>query len=544
MSSAVKKGGGMRKFALLIIFSSLGFTTQAQEKLETLWRNFPVTMNPDPTFKPYSFEEWRKTVKEEKWQAKQVYPATQTKQDYNCAIIVADNIYSSIQTEITQLVTDLEKEDKTVTVHTASGGTASDLRNYLISISGLEGVLFVGTLPIAWFQLLHIWTDILPLYEDFPCDLYFMDLNGTWTDNYQKSGDNLVPGSDGIFDGHSGSVSPEIFVGRLYPITLGNEGGLLKNYFNKDHNYRTGALTLPDTALLYGDDEYSSYPNAIKPYVQLTYPYCEVVNAPEVTTASNYTNHLNQRKVRAWVSLFAHSSETAHYFYYNSGSQYGTFYCNQIPGIDPDAFFYNLYCCSNARYTSSGYGGGRYIFTNTYGLGAIGSTKTGSMSYQDRFYTPLGNKITIGEAYKQWWTYVLSDGSDDTQQSWHYGMVLLGDPWLNPSGHDYGVSEQPSVITFRLEPITPNPALREVRINYTLPDDAKVEISIYNTAGRVVQTLTNSYQSTGVLISTGAKSITWNRRSTDGNLVPAGIYFCHFRADEFSEIQKIVFLSK
>ncbi len=97
--------------------------------------------------------------------------------------------------------------------------------------------------------------------------------------------------------------------------------------------------------------------------------------------------------------------------------------------LKPPCLFYNLFACSNARYTSSKYYGGVYIFcTGGKGLIAIGSTKTGAMLYFNDYYASLGRRKCFGEAYKYWFSrrypYSLSD------RRWFYGMTLLGDPTL------------------------------------------------------------------------------------------------------------------
>ena len=77
------------------------------------------------------------------------------------------------------------------------------------------GAVFVGDLPYMLFEVENPWsfriemnkTYKLPFLgsEVFPCDLYFMDLDGAWTDS----------DGDGALDIHDGDVRPEIFIGRL-----------------------------------------------------------------------------------------------------------------------------------------------------------------------------------------------------------------------------------------------------------------------------------------------------------------------------------------
>jgi hypothetical protein len=98
--------------------------------------------------------------------------------------------------------------------------------------------------------------------------------------------------------------------------------------------------------------------------------------------------------------------------------------------IEPVAHFYNLFACSNARYVETDYMAGWYIFLQDYGLGAIGSTKTGSMLSFEDFYRPFGQGRTIGVAFQQWFVDRASGGFEDWAISWFYGMTLHGDPTL------------------------------------------------------------------------------------------------------------------
>ncbi len=96
----------------------------------------------------------------------------------------------------------------------------------------------------------------------WPADVYYADLLDTWTDstvNDTNASDPRnwnVPG-DGKFD-QSVAVAPvQLMVGRVDlsnlpgqltwngPATFPNELELLRNYLNKDHNFRRGLLNLP-----------------------------------------------------------------------------------------------------------------------------------------------------------------------------------------------------------------------------------------------------------------------------------------------------------
>ena len=82
-------------------------------------------------------------------------------------------------------------------------------------------------------------------HEEFPIDLYFMDLDGTWGDS-----DN-----DGLYDSHGGELLADIYVARLIASNLQYHGGeevaLMTNYFDKNHRYRAGSLRLDDRGLAF-----------------------------------------------------------------------------------------------------------------------------------------------------------------------------------------------------------------------------------------------------------------------------------------------------
>ena len=82
----------------------------------------------------------------------------------------------------------------------------------------------------------------------------------------------------------------------------------------------------------------------------------------------------------------------------------------------------------------------------------------------------------------------------------------------------------------------PNPFMRNTTIKYGLPKNSNVNLTIFNIAGQAVKTLVNGQQLAGF------KSVRWNGENTAGVQVPQGIYFYVFRADDFEDHRKMVFL--
>jgi len=80
----------------------------------------------------------------------------------------------------------------------------------------------------------------------------------------------------------------------------------------------------------------------------------------------------------------------------------------------------------------------------------------------------------------------------------------------------------------------PNPFNPETDIEYALPTDCQVKLSIYNLLGQKVKTLVNEPQTAGF------KTIHWNGRDEQGNLVASGIYFYKLNAGDFTATKKMV----
>jgi hypothetical protein len=82
----------------------------------------------------------------------------------------------------------------------------------------------------------------------------------------------------------------------------------------------------------------------------------------------------------------------------------------------------------------------------------------------------------------------------------------------------------------------PNPFNPITRINYDLPEDALVNITIYDMMGRQVKTLINSEQSAGY------RTIRWNGTNYLGQTVSAGLYMYVIQAGDYRKTRKMVLL--
>ena len=82
----------------------------------------------------------------------------------------------------------------------------------------------------------------------------------------------------------------------------------------------------------------------------------------------------------------------------------------------------------------------------------------------------------------------------------------------------------------------PNPFNPVTTLRYELPEDAMVNIAIYDMMGRIVSNLVSSQQNAGY------RSIVWNATNDYGKPVSAGIYLYQIQAGEYISTKKMVLL--
>ncbi|MEO0019318.1 MAG: C25 family cysteine peptidase [candidate division WOR-3 bacterium] len=397
-------------------------------------------MSPDSS-KPTPFRTWVSANPQiQGWNVEQLKSCRHTFND-RVDILVQDSLASALADYLDTLYLDLEDEGYDVAAFAITGTSCESLRAFLqreYQDSALTAAILIGNLPVAWFQMIDDWNnngrrDPDDGYEEFPCDLYFMDLDGVWQDTWVRydTFDSLVPGMDSIYDTHSGNVAPEIGIARIYAATIGKQDSLIRLYLERCHRYRTGGLVVTERALVYIDDDWTPWAGQWSGYVGYLYPERMFIADSEQTRIRDYKPRIDTAAYQ-WIQLCAHSWPGGHAMKYNHGQNWDWFYAESIPRIDPEACFYNLFACSNARFIERGYCGGRYVFQSTSGLGAIGSTKTGSMLEFQDFYYPLSNNYSLAQAFSSWFVQRAQGGFTAQERSWFYGMCLIGDGLLKP----------------------------------------------------------------------------------------------------------------
>ena len=87
-----------------------------------------------------------------------------------------------------------------------------------------------------------------------------------------------------------------------------------------------------------------------------------------------------------------------------------------------------------------------------------------------------------------------------------------------------------------LEKNRPNPFNPATAIRYATPARGRVELSVYDIAGRRVATLVDGE------VDGGHHDAIWDGTSDSGENVASGIYFCRMQAGEYAETIKMSFL--
>jgi hypothetical protein len=117
----------------------------------------------------------------------------------------------------------------------------------------------------------------------------------------------------------------------------------------------------------------------------------------------------------------------------------------------------------------------------------------------------------------------------------NYGEPLF--VLYNPS-NELNINEtmQNIVTEYNINQNYPNPFNPVTTLRYDLPDDALVNITIYDMLGRQVRTLINETQ------DAGSRSVIWDATNNEGKPVSAGVYLYQIQAGEFVQTKKMVLL--
>lgn len=431
----------------------------------------PITRNLDVDHQPGTYSEYR--AEQPEFVPLAVKPVFGESRGTDLLVVMEEHMSDSLDSGLVdQWLTDIQSEGNTVAVVEITYAYPTEIRAWLQGLyaDGLKGVVFVGDVAAPW----SCTEDNSKSNETFPSDYFYMDLDGTWHDNWIGYPGSGVAGQDSIYDGWTGTLDPEIYTSRILTsvIILGDEYDLIEAYLERLHQWRLNGDPNP-RALCYVDDDWAGWGNGYRNSMMQLYDDVELVNQVDSTNGTDYReNRLPEGYT--WISPFVHSSAVLHQWSPGPSTTSGHIWLDQ-----PPSRFYNLFACSNCRFTSNWCMGCVYTFGTASGLASIGSTKSGSMLEFSHFYSPLGDGASFGEGYQDWWDYIANNGLSPNEQYWHLGMVIFGDPTIMPAMHMLGIEDgdQPEAPALHF---SANPAMGPVTIS------TQGEFTVLNMAGRVV----------------------------------------------------------
>jgi hypothetical protein len=363
-------------------------------------------------------------------------------------LLIVDNTYTTnLSSELTRLQQDLAGDGWTVIRHDVSrSNSVSSVKSYIQSQynadpANVNTVFLFGHVPVPYSG--NICPDEhSPDHKGaWPADVYYGDVNGAWTDssvNTTSAADSRnwnVPG-DGKFDQSNIPSNVELMVGRVDlanmpgrvtwngPATFPSEVELLRQYLNKDHNFRHVLNYLPRRGLIYdGFGDYGGYAFAAGSWRNFV-PFFGLGANNYLTTAGTWldTLHANGYEV-------AYGCGAGEYTGINGLGHQGTYneaVTTDLVSADPQANFFLLFGSWLGDWDSEDNFQRAVLATPTYGLACCWS---GSPHWYLQ-HMALGQTIGYGTRLTQNNT---ATGLYRTQTNTYAHLVhiaLLGDPTL------------------------------------------------------------------------------------------------------------------
>ncbi|MCC7509894.1 MAG: immunoglobulin domain-containing protein [Planctomycetes bacterium] len=217
-------------------------------------------------------------------------------------LIVDDTHITALATELARLEQDLVGDGWQVVRHDVSpSATVVSIKALIVaayntSPATTKAVFLFGNIAVPHSGNMN--PDAHPDHMGaWPADSFYGDVNGGWTDSSVNNTSSAnprnhnIPG-DGRYDQSIVPSASELMVGRVdlseMPAFATSEQELLRNYLNKDHEFRTAQWRPQDRALV--DDNFSaaSYPEAFAASGWRS--FAPMVGASNVTAADFLTS--------------------------------------------------------------------------------------------------------------------------------------------------------------------------------------------------------------------------------------------------------------
>lgn len=379
----------------------------------------------------------------------------------------------------------------TVEMETLEGGSPPDIKEIIMQYyddGGLDGVVQMGEVPPAWYE-----SDNDPTtgrYDHYTCDLYYMDLDGSWSD----------ADGNGEFDGHtkgSGDLGIEIFYGRIDATTMGDYGSeieLFNDYMDKLHGYYTGEVTLHKAALGYLDHDWRTSDN----YLDEIYPNSDenelirwTSNNPPVNKSDYLTNRL--QKNYSALHMWCHAGHNAHY--HHTG---GATTVRDVYEANPKPIAYFQDGCHVSDFAAGRGGsflGGAYVFNKSpTALLCLSGSRSGQwLGLMAReMFEDLAKNTCVGQAFKTWFGPYQNRSEERDKQNfigWNYGYNIFGDPLITLVSRDPVVKIKQRIQDASAPYVKCIINRGAISISYALPQNSPVEVQLYTVSGKCIHSL-------------------------------------------------------
>jgi len=321
--------------------------------------------------------------------------------------------YGQLKSEIEVYVADVQR-DLNVTVTLKAYDSAADPTIIKQDIASemqnkkLEGIVLVGAIPFR--KIVNSPTG------DYPSDIVYFDLlNVCDYDSFGNIDSSSLWNKCGYmmpFHDH------QFWIGRITPPQ--NDLQLLKNYFTRNHAYRTGELQYDKRMLAYlqivqadvntgaRDQTEQGFRDSLKHGWLYSQDAVDLL-MPTDKTCSMDAVYLTKLDQASYESMFvnAHGSPTMHQCDITS---------NAMKQHQPKALFYEFRSCSVGDFSNPDYLAGQYLFNGNGLVAAAPPTVIlGASIVDEGMEYLLSRGMTFGDAYR-------SVGNAN--------MWLLGDPTL------------------------------------------------------------------------------------------------------------------
>lgn len=187
-------------------------------------------------------------------------------------VLVAEPLALPLGLELDRLREDLFLEGWNAIVTTVPNGSSVPGVKALVTSTAattpdLKALLLVGHLPVPYSGVLAPDGHIPDHLGAWPADLFYADLDGSWTDNTVDITDIALPvrnqnePGDGKYDQSALPSDVDLMLGRIdlssLPAFAQSEVELTRAYLDRDHAFRTAQLTFEQRALV--DENFPEY---------------------------------------------------------------------------------------------------------------------------------------------------------------------------------------------------------------------------------------------------------------------------------------------